>query len=235
MTFCGQCGLQLSPGSTRCPRCGAVVEEPGMANGELHTDDPTMASQAVLSQYQQSQHPEPSQQPQQSNPNSNTPRPPLILRSSGNDYDNSSASSQTRSVEYPPQAAQNGYAPNTVNGRPGTQNLGTPAMGTGYPGYPPPSNGNYPAQGSYPTNATPANYPTYSTPGGYPGPPMQTIEPNYASQISAPPTGYPQAPSQYQQSSFNARNRKIGMVLIVVGLFCILCAIILFALGQGLF
>ena len=27
MIFCGQCGLQLAAGTTRCPRCGATVEE----------------------------------------------------------------------------------------------------------------------------------------------------------------------------------------------------------------
>src|SRR5436305_3272846 len=43
MTFCGHCGLQLPPGSTRCPRCGSVTE-PDLAVEDLHTDDPTIAA-----------------------------------------------------------------------------------------------------------------------------------------------------------------------------------------------
>ncbi len=233
MTFCGQCGLQLSPGSTRCPRCGAVVEEPGMANGELHTDDPTIASQSILSQYRQAN----------PAPNPNTPQPPLILRSTGtNNYNNDDATSQTRSVDYPLPAPQNSYAtngynPNASSGGPGTYNptynAGTPDIRTGYP---PSSNGNYPAPGSYPTNGAPINYPTYNSQGNYAGPPMQTVDPNYANQFPSQSMGYAQTPHHYQQpsSSLSARGKRIGMVLIIVGLAFILFAIILFALGQGL-
>jgi flagellar basal body-associated protein FliL len=44
MVFCGNCGLQLAPGSTTCPRCRAfnnvqeIMEEP-------HSNDPTITSQ----------------------------------------------------------------------------------------------------------------------------------------------------------------------------------------------
>ena len=49
MIFCGQCGIQLAPGAVRCPRCGAAVEEAqAAASGEeLHTDDQTIAAQAL--------------------------------------------------------------------------------------------------------------------------------------------------------------------------------------------
>ncbi len=46
MVFCGQCGLQLAPGSTTCPRCGAFIE-PDLPEGALddpHRDDATLPS-----------------------------------------------------------------------------------------------------------------------------------------------------------------------------------------------
>jgi hypothetical protein len=48
MFFCGQCGFQVAPGMTRCPRCGAAVDttDAGPA-GELHSDDPTVASSSL--------------------------------------------------------------------------------------------------------------------------------------------------------------------------------------------
>lgn len=59
MVFCGQCGLQLARGSTRCPRCGATIEEPqtGAAPEELHNDDPTMASPSIRAAMTQHQRP----------------------------------------------------------------------------------------------------------------------------------------------------------------------------------
>ncbi len=46
MIFCGQCGLQLAPGTRRCPRCGTFIEAGvgGVPIEELHTDDPTIAA-----------------------------------------------------------------------------------------------------------------------------------------------------------------------------------------------
>ncbi len=44
MIFCGQCGLQLASGDTRCPHCGATVESDGTLQGSPHRDDPTIAS-----------------------------------------------------------------------------------------------------------------------------------------------------------------------------------------------
>jgi Tfp pilus assembly protein PilX len=48
MTFCGQCGFQLSPGVARCPRCGTAVDTNlTTVAGETHTDDPTVASPSL--------------------------------------------------------------------------------------------------------------------------------------------------------------------------------------------
>src|SRR5579875_2441136 len=45
MFFCGQCGFQVAPGMTRCPRCGAAVDTTNAGPvGDLHSDDPTVAS-----------------------------------------------------------------------------------------------------------------------------------------------------------------------------------------------
>ena len=45
MVFCGQCGLQLAPGSTACPRCGSVTE-PDLSPlvEEPHLYDPTIVT-----------------------------------------------------------------------------------------------------------------------------------------------------------------------------------------------
>lgn len=43
MTFCGQCGLQIPPGRTVCPRCGSPTE-PEMILEDFRTDDPTIIS-----------------------------------------------------------------------------------------------------------------------------------------------------------------------------------------------
>jgi hypothetical protein len=239
MTFCGQCGLQLSPGMTRCPRCGTLVEEPGMANGELHTDDPTMASHSILSQYQQANQANQFNQTRQSSPlpNPNTPRPPLILRSSNpNEYDNSSATSQTRSVNQPVPSSPSSYPPNNfAPGAPGTRDLGMQDMRTGYQGYPP-SNGNYAPSSPYPPNSAPGNYPTYSSQGNFSHPSMPTASTGYPGSGPAQSMGYAQTPGPYQSSSTarNAQGKKIAMALIIVGLALILCAIVLFALGQSL-
>jgi len=49
MVFCGQCGLQLAPGSSTCPRCGAINQSttnsvPGNQPTVMASDDPTAAS-----------------------------------------------------------------------------------------------------------------------------------------------------------------------------------------------
>lgn len=43
MVFCGQCGLQIAPDATRCPRCGTPVDT-NVAVEESYPDDATMTS-----------------------------------------------------------------------------------------------------------------------------------------------------------------------------------------------
>jgi hypothetical protein len=47
MIFCGQCGLQLAPGTTRCPRCGATVEEGKAAEDAKNANNYTIAGQSL--------------------------------------------------------------------------------------------------------------------------------------------------------------------------------------------
>ena len=48
MLFCGQCGLQLAPGSTACPRCGTVTQPTLPPLDNPHSEDPTMQSDPRL-------------------------------------------------------------------------------------------------------------------------------------------------------------------------------------------
>jgi len=43
MVFCGRCGLQLAPGSSRCPRCGALSEV-NVVSQDPHMNDATVIS-----------------------------------------------------------------------------------------------------------------------------------------------------------------------------------------------
>ena len=142
MIFCGQCGLQLAPGSTRCPRCGTAIEPADAATGsDLHVDDATVASRAFIVQ----------NQPPPQTPNN---QQPLILRGSS-DYgygmqDANGATSRVEQVNYGTQA-------------PPTQQ----AMGNSYAGYSAQQSGGYPpVPGSYPVQNT-GGYPPQVFQSGY--------------------------------------------------------------------
>lgn len=48
MLFCGQCGLQLAPGSASCPRCGSVTQPALPPLDNPYSEDPTIASDPRL-------------------------------------------------------------------------------------------------------------------------------------------------------------------------------------------
>src|SRR6266705_6527292 len=76
MVFCGQCGLQLSPGKTACPRCGTPTEpEFDLVVEDPHANDPTIAA---LSSYE----------PEYQRPvgASASPQQKLVLRPDGNGH-----------------------------------------------------------------------------------------------------------------------------------------------------
>ena len=47
MIFCGQCGLQLTPGTATCPRCGTMVEDLKGDMDVLHANDKTVVDQSI--------------------------------------------------------------------------------------------------------------------------------------------------------------------------------------------
>jgi hypothetical protein len=80
MVFCGQCGLQLAPESTTCPRCGSVTE-PDLSIEDPHLNDPT-----ILTSFPAPQTPHPPVSEVQHPPVSPIPQQPqrLILRPESN-------------------------------------------------------------------------------------------------------------------------------------------------------
>lgn len=76
MVFCGRCGLQLAPGSSRCPRCGAISEV------NVVTEDPHMNDATIISSRQDDLNTVP-MQPRYDYPSGATPIPPapVIVRS----------------------------------------------------------------------------------------------------------------------------------------------------------
>ncbi len=206
MIFCGQCGLQLAPGTTRCPRCNAVVDETATQQGELHVDDPTVASPSLLGR---SQAPQPPQAPQTaqvpgSSGQSGAPQP-LILRphAGENNYSSQAAYDATRMIDAPTHGTQ---VPQ--------QNMGASYAGN----FPPQSGGNYQAQTGYP------DYGTHGA-GSYAGAPM-AMGMSYAQQPGA---------SQYgmEPASQGNRLRVAGLIFILIGILFILSAVVLFALHQN--
>ncbi len=145
MVFCGQCGLQLSPGSTACPRCGSVTEpDLSLAADEPHLYDPTVvtplgATQTPRTPAYEQQLPTVSPTPPQ--------QQKLVLRPDGtvppygsaNPYDPTSMTAAQPPVSSPDR-----------HGYPHQSNPAYPAQPVSYPGMSPQSDAGYPPiQGQY--------------------------------------------------------------------------------------
>jgi hypothetical protein len=144
MIFCGQCGLQLGTGTSRCPRCGTTVEETNTQTPDIHPDDATVASRASNTRNPAS-------------PSQTLPPQPLVLRPEAEDNNYGSqiaydATSMMEAPQYGTQVSQNPtMGPMYTNQYPpqgSYADLGTRASGTygggGYPtstqqGYPQPA------------------------------------------------------------------------------------------------
>lgn len=139
MVFCGQCGLQLSPGMTRCPRCGTETEIAADNNMEpLQADSPTIAAAYIQ---------RPTAFPsQQAFPATSPEQQQLVLRpdSNGNyDYAAASGNEQTSAMNAPDYHTHSNTPQNFHSGVP----------------YPAPSQAvNYPAQTSTVHQSQPGNF-----------------------------------------------------------------------------
>ncbi len=218
MTFCGHCGLQLSPGSTRCPRCSASVEPAEIATGsDLHMDDATIASRAFIA---------PNQGPSQTPIN----QQPLVLRgNSQGTQDANGATSRVEQVNYNTQAPpiQRGIS---YSGYPPPQGPASPPFQSNSGYLPPPGPGNPPFQSNnaYPIQNTGSYQPQAPYPGYQPGMPYTNVPP----QIDASYQQY-QSPYPPQQQPTNAKGRTTGLIIVFIGLILILSAALLFAMQQG--
>lgn len=202
MIFCGQCGLQLAPGSTRCPRCGAMVEEPQTAalTEELHSDDPTIASASIIGPLTQGQ----GQQP-------------LVLGSGStqNGYPSGTqAAYDATNMMEPPNYTQTQNQPYT--GYPAQSGSAYPSTTTG--AYQPP-------QGQYNEYGTMGGG-NYQTGMVYPNGMQSQI--GYQ-QMSGQ---YMQDEAEMARAAANARGRTTGLVLVLFGLILIFGAVILFAIQH---
>jgi len=119
MVFCGRCGLQLAPGSSRCPRCGALSEV------NVISEDPHMNDATVISPRRDDPFTLPAQ-PGYGYPAGATPVPPAqyIVRS---------ADPTSLDIIDP-------NAPTNMSSRPGSTSTPFPSSDPiSYPGYLPPS------------------------------------------------------------------------------------------------
>ncbi len=153
MLFCGQCGLQLAPGSAACPRCGSVTQPTLPPLDNPYSEDPTIASDPRL----------PLQPPRTPYPQvpGYSPLPPSP--GSSNPYATEQISGTPTPTPLPTERVSHPGYPN-YPGYP--SNPGVP----GYPDYSgqvPPAGGNYATQRMPDTGFPPPvsiNYPS-STPG----------------------------------------------------------------------
>jgi hypothetical protein len=137
MVFCGQCGYQLSPGETICPRCGAKTDA-DLIGSDPGTYNPTEISHAVIeqpqppAQFSRNSQPGLPAQSQPRLPVQGQPPEPLILGSGyANDQLANEATTLMNSPTYQQQQAYANYPQQA---------------GTGFYGYPQQYLGSYPQQ-----------------------------------------------------------------------------------------
>ncbi len=165
MVFCGQCGLQLSPGMTRCPRCGTMTEIAADNNIEpLQADAPTIEA-TYIQRPQVTMYPD---VPQQSFSATPPDLQKLILHASSNgnySYTPASGNEQTSAMnapDYHPHASApvDFQVDTPYSTQPNSVHYPT-AASTIYPSQP----GNYASPGSTYAEAIP---PGDAIPSGYP-------------------------------------------------------------------
>jgi hypothetical protein len=130
MVFCGQCGYQLPPGETRCPRCGSQVEASTIAAPtvpDYNPDAPTVEARSLNTRQ----------------PSPAAPQQKLVLRPSEPDYSTQPGNEETTRAVTPAPGA--GGPPATPAVQPPYP--GNASQETYYPGPAPQQNTPYPAYG----------------------------------------------------------------------------------------
>ncbi|GHO42683.1 hypothetical protein [Ktedonospora formicarum] len=221
MVFCGQCGLQMAPGTTRCPRCGAVVESGQSAqNPDINgANDQTVESQSFFTPHAQAGRPQPGTHASQPG----GPQP-ILLRGSDNAYNQQNAFDATSMVD----------AQTNMNPGPGMmqQRGGTYTPGSNYP----PSQSSFPSMqpGSGYGASQPGiqNYPPSNPSFQVPNAPQSGGPysfPGFAQQQQNP--AFQGSPAEQQSSEIKAissRGRTTALISILVGMLFILVAMVLF-------
>jgi hypothetical protein len=205
MIFCGQCGLQLPPGASRCPRCGTPVEG-DTAVEDFYMDDPTVASFP----YGPHTPPQPDIYGQAGTPAPNNPQKLMLGVDKQSTLEPNAPTNRVDASRYNRRSAGSAQPPSSPN----ADTFRTPPVG----------GGNFPTQeASYPGYRPQSNYSSQEAP--YPVvPPGNTA---YASPSS--PYHYTQSPI----SSQKARGRVAALLIILFGLLLILGAMVIFALKQN--
>ena len=169
MVFCGQCGLNLPPGTARCPRCGTVADTtPDAGVDTFPTDAPTIESRLYA------QHPQANvytDAPYPSVPSTPPEQQKLILHASNNDnygYGLSGDNEPTSVLDNADYRTQQQHTPVNFQSTPSysseSHNAGYPAQANNI--Y---NNGNYAqANYAYSENISPGGAP----PAGYPPTPL---------------------------------------------------------------
>ena len=118
MVFCGQCGYQLAPGDTTCPRCGATTDADLIEN-DPGAYNPTEISHAILPRPQAASQRNRHSQPRLPiRPKPPEPDGPLVLGSDSlNEQSANETTTMMNSQMYAPQPAYtNNYPPQMVTG-----------------------------------------------------------------------------------------------------------------------
>lgn len=147
MVFCGQCGYQLAPGNTVCPRCGTPVDpDLDLTVDNPEPDNPTVASNLIYAPTQSQPGIRPRGTGTSGGQFTSGQQEPLILGPDGNMYDpNTPLANAPTSMMGAPTYAMPNQAP------------ANPNAGASYPDYEQQDVGNYPQQaGSYPGYLSPS-------------------------------------------------------------------------------
>lgn len=203
MIFCGQCGLQLTSNVTQCPRCGAAIDTGANQEGNVHVDDPTVASPSLLGQLRN--HPsQPGTQGQFTPPGQR-----LILRpGSGSEHDYGTQEAFGVTSQVPNPISNVPYNPNYV-----------PQSDSNYQGMY--TQHNFTNGGGYaPQNPSLSGF---ATPGAANYAQQQMLQ----EQMRQEQLRQEQLQREQAAEQSISRGKATGLIIILIGLLCLLSAVVL--------